>query len=272
MPPVGCNSKLDIIWIWWHKNKMQNTYPVLKTRFTVDSLILTGELFLPDTDRPSLVVGSHGLEGSRHSAKQTVLSRLLPENGMAFFRFDHRGCGDSQGNFVLDTSLATRTKDFFAAVKHALDMKKTSSRLGVFGSSMGGAACINAWQALEKTDANVCGGVLCAAPVKSRTIQNIPTRANDTRPALPLDFFRKNLLFDLTEQAAALHHVLIFHGDADQVVPVSNAHTLFNSMQPPRECIIQKGGDHQMSSEAHQTEFAAHATAWYKKIFALSVT
>ncbi len=251
---------------------MQSKYPVLKTNFTVDGLTLTGELFLPGTDCPPLVVGSHGLEGSRHSAKQKVLSRLLPENGMAFFRFDHRGCGDSQGSFVLDTSLATRTKDFVAAVKHARDMKKTSPDLGVFGSSMGGAACINAWQALEKTDAHVCGGVLCAAPVKSRTIHNIPTRANDTRPALPLDFFKENLLFDLTEQAAALHHVLIFHGDADQVVPVSNAHTLFDRMQPPRKCIIQNGGDHQMSSEDHQAEFEIHALAWYKKIFALSVS
>jgi uncharacterized protein len=248
---------------------MQSKYPVLETSFTVDGLTLTGELFLPDTDQPPLVVGSHGLEGSRHSAKQTVLSRLLPENGMAFFRFDHRGCGDSQGSFVLDTSLATRTKDLVAAAKHILHMKITSTNLGVFGSSMGGAACIGAWQALEETEANVCGGVLCAAPVKSRTICNIPTRANDIRPALPLDFFKKNLLFDLTEQAAALHHVLIFHGDADQVVPVSNAHTLFDRMQSPGKCIIQKGGDHQMSSENHQAEFEARALAWYKKIFAL---
>ncbi|MCA1794398.1 MAG: hypothetical protein LC660_11135 [Desulfobacteraceae bacterium] len=64
---------------------------MIETQFVVDHLILTGELFLPDTLDPPLVVGSHGLEGSRHSAKQQVLSRLLPENGMAFFRFDHRG-------------------------------------------------------------------------------------------------------------------------------------------------------------------------------------
>ncbi|HKK99670.1 MAG TPA: alpha/beta hydrolase [Desulfotignum sp.] len=247
---------------------MQSKFSVLKTRFTVEGLTLTGELFLPDTSQPPLVVGSHGLEGSRLSAKQRVLSCLLPENGMAFFRFDHRGCGDSHGDFVSDTSLATRTKDLVAAVEHALHMDMTSLHLGVFGSSMGGAACINAWQVLEKTGVNVCGGVLCAAPVKSRTIKNIPTRANDIRPALPLDFFKENLLFDLTHQAEALHHVLIFHGDADQVVPVSNAHTLFDSMQPPGQCIIQKGGDHQMSSKDHQAEFETLALAWYKKIFA----
>ncbi|MCA1794399.1 MAG: alpha/beta hydrolase [Desulfobacteraceae bacterium] len=138
----------------------------------------------------------------------------------------------------------------------------------MFGSSMGGATCINAWQALEKTGVNLCGGVLCAAPVKSRTILNIPTRKTDTRPALPLAFFTKNLLFDLTDQAAALHHVLLFHGDTDQVVPVSNAHTIYDRMQAPKECIIQQGGDHPMSSPAHQAQFEAHSLAWYTKIFA----
>jgi uncharacterized protein len=244
----------------------------IRTKFTVDSFTLVGELFLPPRPTPPLVVGSHGLEGSRRSAKQQVLSRLLPENGMAFFRFDHRGCGDSQGSFTSDTSLAKRTNDFVAAVGHVLNLKMTSRHLGVFGSSMGGATCINAWQKLGKTQALLCGGVLCAAPVKSRTIQNIPTRANDTRPALPLDFFKKNLLFDLQDRAKALHHVLLFHGDADQVVPVSNAHAIFDRIQAPRQCIIQKGGDHQMSSSYHQAEFETQALAWYCKIFDLPLS
>ncbi|MFU8770439.1 MAG: alpha/beta hydrolase [Desulfotignum sp.] len=240
---------------------------IIETQFMVDGLALRGELFLPEDLYPPLVVGSHGLEGSRHSAKQQVLSRLLPENGMAFFRFDHRGCGDSQGDFLRDTSLEKRTRDYLAAVHHALSLNRTSRNVGVFGSSMGGATCINAWQHLEKKDITLCGGVLCAAPVKSRTIQNIPIQANDARPALSLDFFRQNLLFDLTAQAGALHHVLLFHGDADQVVPVSNAHAIFDRMQPSGHRIIQKGGDHQMSSSRHQTEFESQVPAWFKRIF-----
>ncbi|MCF8125918.1 MAG: lysophospholipase [Desulfotignum sp.] len=244
---------------------------MIETQFMVEHLALKGELFLPDTPRPPLVVGSHGLEGSRHSTKQKILSCLLPENGIAFFRFDHRGCGDSQGSFVMETSLDKRTQDFVAAAGHALSLNMTSRHLGVFGSSMGGATCINAWQIIEKTDVRLCGGVLCAAPVRSRTIHNIPIQANENRPALPLDFFKKNLLFDLMDQAGALHHVLVFHGDADQVVPVSNARDIFDRMQPPRHCIIQKGGDHQMSSCFHQAEFETQAIAWFKKIFNLPV-
>jgi len=239
----------------------------LDTEFRSDGFILRGSLHLPDAPCPPLVVGSHGLEGTMNSAKQTVLARLLPENGMAFFRFDHRGCGQSQGNFVQDTSLEKRTRDFTAAVSHVMGLSLTSDRLTLFGSSMGGATCINAWHALEQTGFRPMGGVLCAAPVISRTIENIPLEGNGNRPALPLDFFKENLLFNILDKAKALHHVIIFHGDADEIVPVSNAHALYDAMQAPKEKIIHKNGSHQMTSKVDQKDFEIRAIAWYQKIF-----
>ena len=241
----------------------------IRTEFTSDNLTLKGLLHLPDTSQPPIVVGSHGLEGSLKSAKQDLLSRMLPENGIAFFRFDHRGCGTSQGNFVEDTSLDKRTRDFTAAVEHVIGLSKTSGQLGLFGSSMGGATCINAWQVLEKIGFSPKGGVFCAAPVVSRTIHNIPLEANGNRPALPLSFFKDNLLFNLLDQAKSLHHVMIFHGDADEIVPVSNAHDLFSAMQAPKEKIIHPDGRHQMTDRGHQKDFEQKALDWYKSIFNL---
>ncbi len=84
--------------------------------------------------------------------------------------------------------------------------------------------------------------------------------------------FQKNLLFDLTDKACFLHHVLVFHGDADQIVPVENARNLLESMQPPKHGIIQKNGDHPMSSPVHQSEFEARTMAWFKQIFDRSGT
>jgi len=109
-----------------------------KIDFVSDDFLLKGILHLPDIKNPPLVVGSHGLEGSKESAKQTVLSRLLIENHIAFFRFDHRGCGESQGEFIKQTSLKKRTIDYLNAVKHTLDLGITSRNIAVFGSSMGG--------------------------------------------------------------------------------------------------------------------------------------
>jgi alpha-beta hydrolase superfamily lysophospholipase len=238
-----------------------------KFDFQVEGLTLKGDLHLPETKTPPLVVGSHGLEGTKASAKQMVLSRLLPANGMAFFRFDHRGCGQSQGNFLTETSLEKRTQDYLTAVQHILDLNLTSKDLGLFGSSMGGATCINAWESLEALGVNPCGGVFCSAPVKSRTIENIPVQANGDRPALPLSFFEKNLLFNLLDKTRALHHVLIFHGDADEVVPVSNARDMYAHMQSPKKKILHRGGDHQMTSKTHQAEFAREVVEWFSGIF-----
>ncbi|WP_299983854.1 alpha/beta hydrolase [Desulfobacula sp.] len=228
---------------------------------------LKGILHLPKVKNPPLVVGSHGLEGSKESAKQKVMSELLVKNNMAFFRFDHRGCGENQGDFIQDTSLEKRTIDFINATKHILNLGKTSRDLAVFGSSMGGATCINAWESLLKMDINLCGAVLCSAPVKSRTIENIPMDANENHPALPLSFFKQNLLFNIRNKAHNLFNVLVFHGDADQVVPVSNAYDIYNAAKEPKRLIIHKNGDHQMTEKKDQDQFETEAVAWFLSCF-----
>ncbi len=239
----------------------------INIEFISQGFSLKGVLHLPGVKNPPLVVGSHGLEGSKTSAKQAVLSRLLVQKNIAFFRFDHRGCGESQGDFIKDTSLEKRTCDFINAVKHILSLKKTSRNLAVFGSSLGGSTCINAWEKLLKIDITLCGAVLCSAPLKSLTIENIPMDANENRPALPLSFFAHNLVFDLQDKTNQLFNVMIFHGDADQVVPVSNAHEIYTLAKDPKQLIIHKNGDHQMTSKKDQVQFESQAVAWFLNCF-----
>ncbi len=228
---------------------------------------LSGVLHLPEAKNPPLVVGSHGFEGTKASAKQMVLAQTLPPKGIAFFRFDHRGCGQSQGNFLTETSLEKRRQDLIYALDHVLSLGVTSSRIALFGSSMGGAAIINAWESIQKKDLTLCGAVLCSAPLQSLTIEKIPTQANGDRPALPLSFFAENLLFDLTPQARELSNLLIFHGDADEVVPVSNAHNIYKLAKDPKQLIIHANGDHPMSSEQDQEDFNLRSADWFSRCF-----
>lgn len=238
-----------------------------KIEFNSQGFLLKGVLHLPYAQMAPLVVGSHGLEGSKNSAKQKALSRLLVQNSIAFFRFDHRGCGESQGDFLTQTSLEKRTIDFINAVKHIISLEKTCRGLALFGSSMGGATCINAWEKLAKINIKICGAVLCSAPAQSRTIGNVPTQANENRPALPLNFFKDNLDFNILDKAKQLSSVLIFHGNADQVVPVSNAHNIYKLAKEPKQIIIHKNGDHQMTSKKDQDEFETKTAAWFLNCF-----
>lgn len=236
--------------------------------FQSDNFLLTGELHMPETETPPpLVIGSHGLEGTMDSAKQIVLSRILPDAGIAFFRFNHRGCGMSQGAFLTDTSLEKRTIDYINAVDHITGLGLTDKRLALFGSSLGGSVCINSWQTIQQNNLQLCGTVLCSAPVQSITIENIPTKATDSRPALPLSFFADNLLFDITEQTKQLSNCLIFHGDSDSVVPVSNAFTIYQNADNPKKLVIHKGGDHQMTSKKDQADFEKQTSRWFLKCF-----
>ncbi|MFH1154238.1 MAG: alpha/beta hydrolase [Pseudomonadota bacterium] len=226
-----------------------------------------GVLHLPRTVNPPLVVGSHGLEGTMDSAKQTLLARILPQAGIAFFRFDHLGCGRSTGNFLTDTSLDSRALDLVSAVRHILSLSVTDTRIALFGSSLGGATCIESWDILTRDGIVPRGAVLCSAPVVSRTIVNLPTEANASRPALPKRFFEQNLVFDVSGKATSMHSVLIFHGDMDEVVPVSNAHLLFKVVGNPKKLIIHKNGDHRMTSIRDQEEFETEALIWFKACF-----
>ncbi|MBW2655985.1 MAG: alpha/beta hydrolase [Deltaproteobacteria bacterium] len=109
--------------------------------------------------------------------------------------------------------------------------------------------------------------MLCSAPVKSLTIENIPMDANENRPALPLSFFKQNLLFDIRNKAHNLSNVLIFHGDTDEIVPVSNAYDIYNQAKELKRLIIHKNGNHQMTSKKDQAEFEAEAVAWFSRCF-----
>jgi len=216
---------------------------------------------MPDILRPSVVIGSHGLLSSGNSPKQIALARQCNEAGLAFFRFDHRGSGQSEGDFCEVTTLESRCEDLASAVKLMQERDDTGDRTGLFGSSMGGAACL--CTALE-LDAEAL--VVFAAPVRSGPIVDAAASSKETSPE-DLLFYKKNLIFDISNSLGKLRNILVFHGDADEIVPPSDAEEIFSKASKPKKLIMQQGGDHQMNNPAHQREFIRESVAWYRQFF-----
>ena len=77
--------------------------------FDVDGLKLSGILHLPEQSPVALIVGVHGLMADKNSPKQIALAKRVTSIKMAYFRFDHRGCGDSEGVFNEQTTLKKQT-------------------------------------------------------------------------------------------------------------------------------------------------------------------
>ncbi len=56
----------------------------------------------------------------------------------------------------------------------------------------------------------------------------------------------------------------VFHGQADEVVPVAHAHEIFAAAGEPKKLTLQPGGDHRMSDPAFQKAFIQQAADWLK--------
>ena len=231
--------------------------------FSSDGFRLRGILHRPAIASPAIVIGSHGLLSSSDSPKQIELARRCNAFGISFFRFDHRGCGQSQGDFAKVTSLSARTRDLIAAVKLMRDHPDTGNRVGLFGSSMGGATCMSAAGATRAESL-----VIFAAPVRSRSM-NGTTEKHVNSDGNPFQLDQLDLDFDISRKLADIQHILIFHGEEDTVVPFSNALEIYKKAQNPKKLIRQVGGDHLMSNKTHQREFIREAALWFKSCFEL---
>ncbi len=206
----------------------------IEISFKSGNYLLKGMLHHPSNELPNLVVGSHGLESTGDSPKQIELANKCNDMGIAYFRFDHRGCGKSEGIFSEVTSIENRKTDLINAVNTIMKRDDIGNKLALFGSSMGGATCI-----ATAKDLKAEAYILIAAPVFGETLLKPPEELKD-KPGLSIEFYKKLLNFDLSENLSFLRNVLIFHGDHDDIVPILNGKTIFSNACNPKKFIVQK--------------------------------
>jgi alpha-beta hydrolase superfamily lysophospholipase len=230
-------------------------------RFPSDEYQLHGTLHLPAVKNPPVVIGSHGLLSTGDSPKQIALAERCTKHGMAYFRYDHRGCGKSNGEFSSATTFEGRCRDLMSAVKTVINLPETGESMALFGSSFGGAISL----ALAGTF-DIASIVTVAAPLFSEGIKD-PYVNDPKNETLMQTLDKDKLFFDIRDRISLIRHLLIFHGDADRIVPYDNALELNQNAKDPKMLICQKNGDHPMSNEMHQKEFIDRTVAWFEKFF-----
>lgn len=221
---------------------------------------LKGTLHLPDTPLPPVVFGSHGLLSDSESPKQKEVARQCNNAGIAFFRFDHRGRGRSEGGYKEVASLEGRCEDLASAVKTIRQRHDIGEKMGLFGSSMGGAVSIASAEKLKPDTL-----VIYAAPIRSRKIKEVVEKEPENHQAGRPLYDPEKFKFDLSSRLPLLHHVLVIHGDNDTVVPISNGHLLHDLAKQPKKLVILKNGDHLLSDVQNQKQFIRETISWFKK-------
>jgi len=230
---------------------------IQQVSFRADNLILKGFLHLPPRLPAPVVIGSHGMLSDSHSPKQVALARKLAQEGVAFFRFDHRGCGQSEGIFREVTTLEARCRDLLAAVDYLKRSFDLLPEPALFGSSLGGTTCIAAARSNTRLRAMVC----LATPIRSRPLI-AAVRADGGVAHEDADLLRQRLSFDVGPHLTSLHNILVVHGERDEIVPPDHAREIYQAAADHKKLIIQPGGDHRMSNPVHQAEFIRQAATW----------
>jgi putative redox protein len=230
---------------------------------------LAGVLHYPATGKPGgAVILCHGMESDKSSEKLVLVARRLAERGILALRFDFAYVGESSGRFE-NITYSGEVEDLQAA--YALLQERHVGKTAVLGSSMGGTVAL----LFAATEREVAALVTLAAPVHP---ENFPRRVL-TGPQLQnwrrrgFTFFNgRRLNVSLLEDLERIDvpasarkiacPVLVLHGDADEVVPVNEAHELHECLGGMKRLTILNGGDHRLSNPVLMERAVEDALDW----------
>ncbi len=250
----------------------------LPLQFTNKGEKLFGVLHLPSAStKYPCVVMCHGFTG--HKAEDhflfTKTARKLAEKGIAAFRFDCRGSGDSEGAFERMT-VGTEISDAKEAVKFIRKQKNIEAKkVGLIGLSMGGfvAAYLSGnvpgikavalWSAVGQYK-KVFGKNLKvnfrAKNIKVKDVGGV---------SVGKGFFKAGIWYDglnLISINEFREPLLIVHSDNDKAVPFSDAELYYKtSGSEIRELRKIKGGGHTYGESGTEPEVIDYTAKWMKK-------
>lgn len=216
-----------------------------------------GILHLPKNPSPPCVIASHGLFSSKDSEKFVEIGESFSAQGIAVIRYDHQGCGESEGDLSATTA-SSRIKDLEAIFDLAVHHPLLGDPIGLLGSSMGGFISIF----MGAVDLRVKALALWATPAR---IGGRRDEQDTDDPPLREEFYRDLEAFDAGQAIKNLANCLLLHGEADELVPLSQAEELYQSACPPKHLEVFPGGDHRFTDPQHRRRAIRMSLEWFQR-------
>ena len=233
---------------------------------------LAATLHQPATPPAAAIVAGHCFTCSRHTGILRRICSDLGRAGFAVLRFDFSGNGQSQGQFIQST-WSKQIREMLAAV--AFMQARGADWIGLVGHSLGAAIALLTAQQSDAIDAvcRVAGRVSPSRPMhfltpsQQQTLSDtgqVEFSSRGRRLQLDRDFFDDARRYDLMAATRAVAvPMLVVHGDADDIIPVSEAR-LARAANPERvELMIVADGDHMLSRPGDQQWVGRTVTDWF---------
>ncbi len=229
--------------------------------------ILTGSAHLPDAAASGdAILLLHGFTGSRIEFAYLFveLGRALAARGIAVFRFDFAGCGESSGRFA-DLSIADQIMQSNTLLDELMQ-RYPGLRWHVLGYSMGALATASV---IARRNDLASAVLLAPAGTLGEYLQqvmaNSPLLENGSADFVGLEIGKalvaEALAFNLN---ATLTHarlpVLVIHGGKDVVVKPEVGQQA--AMAANGRFVLMPDADHGLCVGAHRREMAQTVAAW----------
>ena len=227
----------------------------------------------PSTPTNLGVILCHGFLSDKQSRTNRRLTELLVPQGIATFRFDWYGMGESQEHFS-NMSLKQGEEQLDAAFQ--VLQERGMKRLGLVGSSFGGFMAILSAPRQHSLQAL---GLKCPvvdfpevlrlefgpeAMERWKATDHIPNIVGDGSP-IPLHyaFYEECLTYDAY---AALSRIqvptLVVHGDQDELIPRPQIDRLLATLNTTKELNLIEGADHQFGRPEEFRLMTNHLAQW----------
>jgi alpha-beta hydrolase superfamily lysophospholipase len=245
---------------------------------TSDAFELVGFWDFPARRPPwPAVICCHGFTGHHVEARRLYarLARMLAETGIAVFRFDHRGCGDSSGDFV-DFTPDGFLEDLDAADRFfTADPRIAMDSLAVVGYSLGGiSASYLLHRHPEWRTGVLWAGVARPEIIRDRLAQYPAFQGYAERGYMDYGGFRisKAYIDEIGTRTKPVDWlkgfpgpVLFCHGEEDEIVRPEQSYRFLSARNKPSDkLILFPGADHGFSNCETIDALLSSTVTWLK--------
>ncbi len=205
--------------------------------FDRDGLKIWGKLFLPEGDGPfPLVILSHGFGGTHeHHLPE---AKHYSDHGIGAFIYDFCGgsCTKYSDGSPMDMSVLTEAADLCTVMDGLCAMDEIDeNRVFLMGFSQGGY--VSGYVAGQRPD-RVRGLILCFPALViyddtvKRVVDGVPEKMTIMDFEIGARYHRDALSVDIYKEIAKYKKpMLLIHGNADDIVPISYSEKLFQVME-----------------------------------------
>lgn len=234
-----------------------------------------------ETKAPAVLI-CHGLAGNRIGQHRMYvsLSECLSRIGIASFRFDFRGSGDSEGDFS-EMTLKGEVADALRAFEFlTLQENVDPTRIGVFGRSFGGAIAILAahrfgniksialWSPVYDTEQWEEQWEMINTQTVDEEIRRELLQVNGQLPSI--DFYKEMFSMNLENEVLSLQDVpmQLIHGEKDPRVEIEHSEKYAKIRQNANaktEFIKLEHSDHDFTHPEERVHATNMTCQWFAK-------